>query len=131
MVIIKDTKTKIKMGEFSRGDRLRCFEAVKALDYNMIPNGTLIPFGILEVKQKQFNVVYGNSRETSDFIVDGLRYWWRYNKHRYRASTKTERYPQKLDTPYGGFGWNLPLFFSAFWLKFAMHCHGGRDKDGE
>ena len=50
----------------------------------MTSNGTLIPFGILEVKQKQFNVVYGTARETSDFIVDGLRYWWRYNKHRYR-----------------------------------------------
>ncbi len=35
------------------------------------------------LKQKQFNVVYGNSRETSDFIVDGLNYWWRYNKRRH------------------------------------------------
>ena len=36
--------------------------------------GILVPLGILDVKQKQFNVVYGNSRETSDFIVDGLAY---------------------------------------------------------
>ena len=49
----------------------------------MEPDGILVPFGILEVKQKQFNVVYGNSLETSDFIVDGLSYWWRYNERRY------------------------------------------------
>jgi len=49
----------------------------------MESTGLLVPLGILEVKQKQFNVVYGRSLETSDFIVDGLNYWWRYNKRRY------------------------------------------------
>jgi hypothetical protein len=78
-----DTKAKVKLGEFSRGGRLRCFESIKALDHDMEASGLLVPLGILEVKQKQFNVVYGNSRETSDFIVDGLAYWWRYNKRRY------------------------------------------------
>jgi len=43
----------------------------------------LVPFGILEVKQKQFNVVYGNSLETSDFIVDCLELWWKYRKENY------------------------------------------------
>lgn len=43
----------------------------------------LVPFGILEVKQKQGNVVYGHSRETSDFIVDALEHWWRYRKKHY------------------------------------------------
>jgi hypothetical protein len=79
-----DTKAKINLSEFSRGGKLRCFEPVKALDHDMGTCDTLIPFGILEVKQKQWNVVYGNSLETSDFIVDSLSYWWRYNKHRYR-----------------------------------------------
>jgi hypothetical protein len=50
----------------------------------MEPNGILVPFGILEVKQKQFNVVYGNSIETSDFIVDCLEHWWRYRKKHYQ-----------------------------------------------
>jgi hypothetical protein len=49
----------------------------------MEPSGILVPFGILEVKQKQFNVVYGNSIETSDFIVDCLEHWWRYRKKNY------------------------------------------------
>jgi hypothetical protein len=50
----------------------------------MESNGILVPFGILEVKQKQFNVVYGNSLETSDFIVDCLEHWWRYRKKHYQ-----------------------------------------------
>jgi hypothetical protein len=85
-----DTKTKVKLGLFSRGGRLRCLESIKALDHDMTPDGLLVPFGILEVKQKQFNVVYGTSRETSDFIVDGLLYWWRYNKHRFSEITKLQ-----------------------------------------
>lgn len=56
----------------------------------MEASGILVPFGILEVKQKQFNIVYGNSLETSDFIVDGLSYWWRYNKRRYPTITKLQ-----------------------------------------
>jgi hypothetical protein len=43
----------------------------------------LIPFGILEVKQKSFNVVCGNAMETSDFIVDGLEHGGRYRKKNY------------------------------------------------
>jgi len=49
----------------------------------MTPTGILVPLGILEVKQKQLNIVYGNSFETSDFIVDGLEHWWRYRKRHY------------------------------------------------
>jgi len=85
-----DTKAKVRLGMFSRGGRLRCYEPIKALDHDMEPEGILIPLGILEVKQKQLNVVYGNSRETSDFIVDGFSYWWRYNKHRYPHITQLQ-----------------------------------------
>jgi hypothetical protein len=77
-----DTKAKVTIGEFSRGGRLRCCEPIKALDHDMESDGVLVPFGILEVKQKKLNVVYGHSLETSDFIVDSLLYWWRYNKQR-------------------------------------------------
>jgi hypothetical protein len=53
----------------------------------MQPAGTLVPFGILEVLQKQFNVIYGDSRETSDFIVDALELWWKKRKNIYPAIT--------------------------------------------
>lgn len=85
-----DTKAKVKLGEFSRGGKLRCFEPIKALDHDMEALGLLVPFGILEVKQKQFNVVYGNSLETSDFIVDGMEHWWRYRKRKYPNITKLQ-----------------------------------------
>ena len=78
-----DTKAKLKLGEFSRGGKSRGLEPVKALDHDMQETQTLIPLGILEVKQKQGNIVYGHSRETSDFIVDGIEHWWRYRKKHY------------------------------------------------
>jgi len=78
-----DTKAKIKLGEFSRGGKSRGLKPVKALDHDMQEAQTLIPLGILEVKQKQGNIVYGHSRETSDFIVDGIEHWWRYRKKHY------------------------------------------------
>ncbi len=64
---------------------MRWSSIVKVLDHDMEPDGLLLPFGILEVKQKQFNIVYGNSVETSDFIVDSPQYWWRYRKHYFRT----------------------------------------------
>jgi hypothetical protein len=69
---------------------LRGLEPVKALDHEMQEGETLIPLGILEVKQKQGNVIYGNSRETSDFIVDGFEHWWRYRKKQYPHITKLQ-----------------------------------------
>jgi hypothetical protein len=86
-----DTKAKIKLGEFSRGGKLRGLESVKAWDHDMEASAILVPFGILEVAQKQFNVVYGNSRETSDFLVDGLeRWWWCYRKQNYPNITSLQ-----------------------------------------
>jgi len=82
-----DTKAKIKLAPFSRGGKLRCFEPVKALDHDMGTYDILVPYGILEVKQKQFNVVYGNSLETSDFLMDGIEHWWRYRKKNYPGIT--------------------------------------------
>ena len=80
----------MKLGEFSRGGRFRWFEAIKAFDHDMNPAGLLTPFGILEVKQKQFNVVYGESKETSDFIVDGLELWWEHRKNCYTNITSLQ-----------------------------------------
>ncbi len=32
--------------------------------------------GILEVEEKQLNLIFGTSRDTSDFIADSLEQWW-------------------------------------------------------
>jgi transposase len=78
-----DTKAKLNVGEFSRGGQSRGQEATKALDHDMRPELKLVPFGILEVLSGLLTIVFGDSRETSDFIVDCLQLWWDSSKERY------------------------------------------------
>ena len=67
-----DTKAKVKIGDFSRDGEARGAEAVQALDHDMHPTAVLAPAGILEVDTRQLNVVFGTSRDTSDFVADCL-----------------------------------------------------------
>ena len=71
-----DTKAKVKIGEFSRGGLARGREAVSASDHDMHPDAVLTPAGILEVDTHQLNVIFGTSRDTSDFVADCLDLWW-------------------------------------------------------
>jgi hypothetical protein len=80
-----DTKAKVKVGDFSRGGQARGGEAVKALDHDMRAEATLVPFGVLELNRgavpiHQPWVLFGHSRETSDFLADGLDRWWEERK---------------------------------------------------
>lgn len=77
MRISLDTKAKVKIGEFSRGGVARGQQAVAALDHDMHPDAVLVPAGILEVDHQQLNIVFGTSRDTSDFVADCLDLWWR------------------------------------------------------
>lgn len=70
----------MKIGEFSRGGVARGREAVRAADHDMHPDAVLAPAGILEVDSGQLNIVFGTSRDTSDFVADCLDLWW--NKRR-------------------------------------------------
>lgn len=78
-----DTKAKLDMGEFSRGGEARGTKPVKALDHDMQPKEKLVPFGILEVVAGLLTIVFGTSRETSDFIADCLQQWWDGSKDRF------------------------------------------------
>jgi hypothetical protein len=71
-----DTKAKVKIGEFSRGGESRGAQAVQAVDHDMHPDAVLTPAGILEVDNHQLNIVFGSSRDTSDFVADALDLWW-------------------------------------------------------
>ena len=75
-----DTKAKVKIGEFSRGGTARGQEAVKAADHDLHPAAVLAPAGILEVPAQQLNLVFGTSRDTSDFIADCLELWWTHRQ---------------------------------------------------
>lgn len=39
-------------------------------------DAVLAPAGILEVDNHQLNVIFGTSRDTSDFVADCLELWW-------------------------------------------------------
>jgi Rhodopirellula transposase DDE domain len=71
-----DTKSKVKIGEFSRGGEARGQQSVGAADHDMHPDAVLAPAGILEVDSNQLNIVFGTSRDTSDFVADCLELWW-------------------------------------------------------
>lgn len=43
----------------------------------MHPDALLVPAGILEVNSQQLNLIFGTSRDTSDFVADCLELWWR------------------------------------------------------
>ena len=75
-----DTKATVNVGEYSRGGRSRCREAVKALDHDMCPKEKLVPGGILEPVTGRSFLFFGTSYKTSDFIVDGLHLWWEERK---------------------------------------------------
>ena len=66
----------MKIGEFSRRGVARGRESVRAADHDMHPDAVLAPAGILEVAGNQLNVVFGTSRDTSDFVADCLELWW-------------------------------------------------------
>jgi hypothetical protein len=78
-----DSKATVKIGELSRGGKSRDKESPKALDHDTNFDSTLKPFGILDVLTGLLTIVFGNSSETSDFIVDALLIWWHANKHLY------------------------------------------------
>jgi len=83
-----DAKAHLKIGELSRGGRSRDAKERKALDHDMKAKATLIPFGILEVVSTVFTIIFGTSRETSDFVVDCLQQWWDERKACYEHIRK-------------------------------------------
>jgi hypothetical protein len=73
----------VKIGEFSRGGVARGREAVRAADHDMHPDAVLAPAGILEVDSGQLNILFGTSRDTSDFIADCVDLWWKERRAAY------------------------------------------------
>ena len=71
-----DSKAKVKIGNLSRGGKARTLKAKQADDHDDHWEAVLVPFGILDVAQSQLSIYFGQSAETSDFIVDCLEAWW-------------------------------------------------------
>lgn len=75
-----DTKAKLKIGNLSRYGKERALEAKKADDHDSEWQAVLVPFGILNLHSDELSIYFGQSAETSDFIVDCLGWWWQDNQ---------------------------------------------------
>lgn len=71
-----DTKAKVKIGHLSRGGKARTIKANQANDHDDHWESKLVPFGILDVAASQLAIYFGQSAETTDFIMDCLEAWW-------------------------------------------------------
>ncbi|MGC1306595.1 MAG: hypothetical protein WA885_05150 [Phormidesmis sp.] len=71
-----DSKAKVRIGNLSRKGKARTLNAKQADDHDDHWDALLVPFGILDVVGNQLSVYFGQSAETSDFIVDCLAAWW-------------------------------------------------------
>ena len=71
-----DVKAKVKVGNLSRGGYSRNLNAPETNDHDQHWDDILIPLGIKEFTTEDVFLIFGNSKETSDFIVDGLEHWW-------------------------------------------------------
>lgn len=78
-----DSKAKVKIGNLSRNGKDRTLEARKADDHDSAWQSVLVPFGILNLDTDELSIYFGQSAETSDFIVDCLEWWWQDNQVHY------------------------------------------------
>jgi hypothetical protein len=69
-----DSKAKVKVGRLSRNGKARTLEAKKADDHDHKWQAVLVPFGILNLDNDELSIYFGQSAETSDFIVDCLAF---------------------------------------------------------
>ncbi len=91
------------VGDFSRSGEARGDAAVKALDHYMRPEAIPVPFGVLELNRGAVPIhqpwfPFGHSRETSDFLTDGLDRWWRERQTVHPGVKRLWTSPRLVDT---------------------------------
>nr|WP_269433996.1 hypothetical protein [Desulfonema ishimotonii] len=80
--ISADVKAKVRVGRFSRGGKARRLCPESAPDHDYAPDAVLAPFGVLETDSGQVSIIFGESKETSDFIADALERWYEIRKRK-------------------------------------------------
>jgi hypothetical protein len=81
LLISRDAKAVVKVGEFSRGGQSRV--PVRALDHDYEPDSTATPVGLLLPQHDELSIAICTSKVTSDCYVDTLDSWWSENKVRF------------------------------------------------
>ena len=71
-----DVKAKVKVGNLSRKGYSRTKKAPETDDHDHHWTDVLAPFGLHEVNTGNTFLVFGNSKETPDFIADCFEWWW-------------------------------------------------------
>jgi hypothetical protein len=80
-----DSKAKVKIGNLSRQGKARYLDPLKADDHDSEWMAVLVPLGILDVRGERLSIYFGQSAETSDFVVDCLEWWWQENQAIYQG----------------------------------------------
>ena len=81
-----DAKATVHLGPSSRRGRSRT--KVKAAGHDFQPEATLTPFGVFLPERDDLTLDMARSKATSDFIVDRLVDWWKFNRVGFPAVTK-------------------------------------------
>jgi hypothetical protein len=85
-IISIDGKKRELIGNFKNGGRTwrRKATQVKDHDFPSDAAGVALPYGIYDVRRNAGMLVVGTSRETPEFAVDAIEYWWRsYGRKHY------------------------------------------------
>jgi hypothetical protein len=77
-IISIDNKKKEMFGNFYRDGKVYTKDEIYVYDhdFNNFSEGSIIPFGIFDVKQNIGYMYIGTSAETSEFICDNIKKWW-------------------------------------------------------
>lgn len=79
-ILSVDTKKKEFIGQFYRNGKSYCEEGVKVYDHDFgsLAEGRVVPHGIYDVILNKGYVSIGKSKDTSEFLCDNLRYYWKH-----------------------------------------------------
>lgn len=79
-ILSVDTKKKEFIGQFYRDGKSYCEESVKVCDHDFpsLAEGRVVPHGIYDVTFNKGYLSIGNSKDTSEFLCDNLRYYWEH-----------------------------------------------------
>ncbi len=80
-VLSIDTKKKEFIGQFYRAGKSYCEAAVEVLDHDFpsLAEGRVVPHGIYDIKLNKGYLSIGNSKDTSEFLCDNIKYQWQNN----------------------------------------------------
>ena len=83
-ILSVDTKKKEFIGQFYRDGKAYCAESVEVFDHDFpsLASGRVVPHGIYDVTLNKGYLSLGNSRDTSEFLCDNLKYHWEHNIRR-------------------------------------------------